>query len=438
MSGLSEKELLLLSNYLYFDKCTEYGTINEMLEDCRGADGNISADKVAALGLGGCMSTQEAVDIIAGMDGCSESFKNLSASRSLDAGGIRAVCFEAGDNSATIVFRGTGGDYEPWADNVRGEFLSDTKMQKLADDFVRYDCGVYDDITVSGHSKGGNLAQYVSILNDGRVNRCVSFDGQGFGHEFINRYREEIMRAGSRIKSISAHNDYVNILLTAIAGERIYVKNLYNDPVGAHSSYALYKSCEFDGAGNIMNTAGQGFIAKTADAYAAGITGLMDALPNGGGTLFGELLAANVAAFFSSEMSDEFEHDKKEKAGSEVAKYIASLAGMNTDGTFENISLAADEVYVDPAGLMKTAEMLSGLFDEAAKISDRLIELRHEINYKAASKLAVDIILNKTEKMLSENAGSIKERAEDLEEISGLYSSRESQILGCIGSIAFA
>ena len=36
---MSEKELLLLSNYVYLDKCTEYGTIGEMLDSCRSENG---------------------------------------------------------------------------------------------------------------------------------------------------------------------------------------------------------------------------------------------------------------------------------------------------------------------------------------------------------------------------------------------------------------
>lgn len=37
----------------------------------------------------------------------------------------------------------------------------------------------YDSITVTGHSKGGNKAQYVTVLSD-KVDRCISMDGQGF------------------------------------------------------------------------------------------------------------------------------------------------------------------------------------------------------------------------------------------------------------------
>ena len=51
----------------------------------------------------------------------------------------------------------------------------------------------YDSITVAGHSKGGNKAQYVTVLSD-KVDRCISMDGQGFSQEFIDKYYAEIQK----------------------------------------------------------------------------------------------------------------------------------------------------------------------------------------------------------------------------------------------------
>ncbi|MCR5508500.1 MAG: DUF2974 domain-containing protein [Lachnospiraceae bacterium] len=428
MSAFSEKELLLLSNYLYFDKCTAYETVNDMLNDCRGADGIISEEKAAALGIGGCMSSSDGCRILNDMDGCSDGFKSLRVVRSIDEGGIRAICFQSSDGNAAVVFRGTGGSYEAWADNVRGEYLSDTDIQKLADDFIRYDCGSFDDITVAGHSKGGNLAQYVTVLNPERVNGCVSFDGQGFGQEFINRYDDSIACVRDRIKSVSAHNDYVNILLNPIASERIYVKNRYSDAVGCHSSYALYDSCEFDDSGNIVNTAGQSWVIKDASAMLSAMTSGIDRLPDDGSRTVSEFLAANVASIFSSEMSDEYESSMKAAAGRNVLRYLGELSGLAEGEDNGYVWLITDEVYVDTRRLKEAAELLHDIHRSMEAAAGNMAEIRLSIDYRAASRLAVDVILYKAEEDMERYAKLMLQRAVALDQIIRLYSEREASI----------
>lgn len=73
-------------------------------------------------------------------------------------------------------------------------------------------------IIVSGHSKGGNKAQFVTI-NSELVTQCYSFDGQGFSPEAITMFQSHFPNyetRRSKIYSISADNDYVNVL-----GERL-------------------------------------------------------------------------------------------------------------------------------------------------------------------------------------------------------------------------
>ena len=73
-------------------------------------------------------------------------------------------------------------------------------------------------VIVSGHSKGGNKAQFVAINSD-LPTECYSFDGQGFSPEAIEMFKAhfpDYNTRRSRIYSISADNDYVNVL-----GERL-------------------------------------------------------------------------------------------------------------------------------------------------------------------------------------------------------------------------
>jgi len=117
---------------------------------------------------------------------------------------------KSGDS--VVTFHGTYTS-EHWYDNGTGLGTSDTKAQKEALEYIN--SLPYDDITVVGHSKGGNLSQYVTITSD-KVNRCVSMDGQGFSQEFIDKYWAEINLKGDKITNYSLDTDFVHILLYPI------------------------------------------------------------------------------------------------------------------------------------------------------------------------------------------------------------------------------
>lgn len=154
---------------------------------------------------------------------------------------VKAICFtEPGsEGEAIVAFRGTSGQRE-WEDNSDGLYSADTECQKEALAYI--ESLPYDDITVTGHSKGGNKAQYVTILSD-KVNRCVSMDGQGFSPEFLNKYYAEIERKGGCIVNYYLEGDFVNILLFPVPGsDRICIVRR-DDVTGAknHSPGAFYE-----------------------------------------------------------------------------------------------------------------------------------------------------------------------------------------------------
>ncbi|WP_160323683.1 Mbeg1-like protein, partial [Defluviitalea phaphyphila] len=100
----------------------------------------------------------------------------------------------------------------------------DTTQQKFSLAYIN--SLEYDNITVTGHSKGGNKAMYVAILSD-KVDRCMSLEGQGFNDKFCEKYEEEIAKNKYKIKSIASSSgflcgDPVKGLLIPIAGTEEY------------------------------------------------------------------------------------------------------------------------------------------------------------------------------------------------------------------------
>lgn len=148
---------------------------------------------------------------------------------------IHCLVFEDPNDSqhAIVAFNGTTGS-EEWVDNVEGLNRSDTDAQVNAKNFVN---GLdYDNITVVGHSKGGNKAMYVAVTCE-KVDKCVSYDGQGFSQEFIDKYSIEIQNNAHKITNYSLKNDYVHILMFPVPGAtQIYMEpgNRVNKPGGAH------------------------------------------------------------------------------------------------------------------------------------------------------------------------------------------------------------
>lgn len=434
MSELSEKELLLLSNYMYLDKCTEYRTINEMLDSCRSENGWIDESRMDGLGYGGGMTRTECRKLLQEMDSASEDFKKLSVVRKIDEPELRAVCFEGPDNDGhvTVAFRGTGGTYKAWADNVRGGYMQDTDIQKMADDFIRYECGVYESVTVTGHSKGGNLAGYTTVTNRDRVRSCIAFDPQGYGVDFRKAYEAKVRDASYNIRIVCAHNDMVNPLLCQIAHEIVYVRNERNGPVGRHGSFALLEACEFDDEGNIINaTAKREFLMDGLSGLTRCAQAAMNMLPNDGDERVSEFLASVAAGVLSEDASAEYRKEQIKESAASLAGYCLNTVGIDTESD-PGVKLITESIYADTAGIKGTAAMMQKMHEELAGLKDRLTELRLNISYRAAGRLAVEIRLKALEGRLDEEVKKLGDLKTCLEGIAAMIESCESDITGKI------
>ena len=151
-------------------------------------------------------------------------------------------------NEVYVIFGGNyaQGEYEyngkemcTWADNFIGAFVEKTEEQERALDFYKEAISAAKDylnnnnidtsnleITVSGHSAAGNMAQYVTVMYDGpdSISRCVSVDGQGFSQEFIDKHSSEIAANASKITSILPSTSIVGSLMNRLPGiQQIYI-----------------------------------------------------------------------------------------------------------------------------------------------------------------------------------------------------------------------
>lgn len=220
MSKLTYEELILLDNliYLKWNAKEDEKLINIVYDLLNYKQFDSLMDAV-----GSCIvriSTEEWFEILKQIIS-KPNFRNLRM-KNVDSyiKGMRFACFVDDENNATVVFRGTATVNE-WKDNGEGAYKYETIEQVDALNFIN--SLEYDNITVTGHSKGGNNAQYVTVLSP-KITRCISVNGQGFSDEFVSKYKEEINQNYSKVISINAKYDYVNCLFNSIAGKCYYIQ----------------------------------------------------------------------------------------------------------------------------------------------------------------------------------------------------------------------
>ena len=130
------------------------------------------------------------------------------------------ILFTDSNNKALVVFKGT--DKYEWHDNAAGGQwdVAETEQQRNANDFITNNCKEYEKVIVSGHSKGGNKAQYVAILNV-LVDQAYSFDGQGMGYNFILKNKKLINENADKITMYNYSSDFVNPLFINLGIKKV-------------------------------------------------------------------------------------------------------------------------------------------------------------------------------------------------------------------------
>lgn len=138
-------------------------------------------------------------------------------------GGVRPD----GTSSYYVGFQGT--QEKEWLDNGEGMAQISTTQQRDAAQYFdsmveKFHITESDNLVVTGHSKGGNKAQYVTLASENAdlVDSCVALDGQGFSPEAVamwERYPDVYEARRDKIILVAGANDYVHVLGTRVAKE---------------------------------------------------------------------------------------------------------------------------------------------------------------------------------------------------------------------------
>ena len=166
-----------------------------------------------------------------------------------------ACAFEDPENgNVYVAYRGTGDG--KWVDNGVGLTEKSTVMQDEAleyfDHVIENDIKTNGKIIVTGHSKGGNEAQYVTLKSKYgyMIDNCYSIDGQGFSKAAVESFKERgedyYYDQLSKMYSINGENDYVHDLGIRVIPD----ENTYFIETGAESFagyHSIHNMIEGDG-----------------------------------------------------------------------------------------------------------------------------------------------------------------------------------------------
>lgn len=332
MAELTEEQLLLLNNLMYYSGSAENKTIEEIANDI--------LDGVDVSDLSGGFEKQpdEMLDIVNAILEDPE-LCSMKVVESIHDDGVHAACVVDSNGNATVSIRGTGGTYEAWSDNLEGAYGVGTEIQKhFVEDFMADVAKNYDNITITGHSKGGNLAQYATIMMGDEIDRCVSFDGQGFNEEFCSTYADEIAVARDKITSICGDKDYVNILLESVAGETVYLETAEGE--NYHSAHALWEANEGQLVdGKYCNTVDQNPWFTALDAVADVLVKEINDMPDSAEVPLVNLLGSIVGIAFDKSMSlENLENENWEHVVKNVLDVILkTLPQTNAESKFHDL-----------------------------------------------------------------------------------------------------
>lgn len=180
-----------------------------------------------------------------------------------------ACAFKDKNGNIYFSYRGTGDG--KWLDNGDAMTKEESQMQACAREYFdsvieKYGWQNYRDgkIIVTGHSKGGNSAQFVAMTSKYAylIDSCYSFDGQGFSNEAIvemqnifkkkygANWRAEYEKQINKLYSINGENDYVHKLGNIIINPNntFYVKITTDKegPMEWHSLEYLFSDGKFN------------------------------------------------------------------------------------------------------------------------------------------------------------------------------------------------
>ena len=188
--------------------------------------------------------------VLQAIRGDSELMKmQISATHQMDghATGYTAILVDSSTKKAIVVCRGSS-TAKDWGDNVRlakdgdgSDGVSSRQQEsvlKFYQDWRKNQGKEYNDIVAIGHSKGGNNATYLTIMDDS-IRKSFTVNAPGFSDKFFEKYRDRIERNGLKVYNNNTENDIVGTIMNQVGHKKYYSQLSHNGFIDTHVISAI-------------------------------------------------------------------------------------------------------------------------------------------------------------------------------------------------------
>lgn len=270
----------------------------------------------------------------------------------------------------------------------------------------------YDKLTMTGHSLGGNLAEYATIVSykyglDENIEQCASMDGPGFSEEFINKYSDKIQK----MADVMYHPrwSFVGTMLNDLPGVKYRYVKVSNE---ANSLDKAKYNCltrhdtkylVFDGNGSLTEDKQDGLSMVTSV-----ISEGMDHLPTPIGNAWITVVSGALIGFTWAR--ENFLNEDGTISNTGLGIVAASVGTIAAFG-FNTVAMAVAGVVVAMVAVVAVAVVTELVYDAVSAAADTICEAVSKIcdwvseKYQQFAK-AVKSIIDKVKNQIKSNYNS--------------------------------
>ncbi len=374
--------------------------------------------------------------------------------------GFACCTIQTSDGHAVIAYRGSEGFETDLGNGINDWVRADigllnsvqTSQHAEVERFLDSRKGLLSQysLAMTGHSLGGNLAEYGTIVSgkyglDGNVVQCLSMDGPGFSDEFASEYAAEIARMSDRMEHLQW--SFVGSMLTGLPGVEQRIGSVEN--TDGNDNFMVYrhdpKYLQFDSDGSVK-PGSVDWLALLSGVTSKGIDNMDPAKGNiiktiiqGGALLYfmyinREHLREQLGDWFKAQFAPD-----PQKRGSGGGHGFGGGGGHGFGGGKANVIRVSTEDMART--VLKYQEERGRLMDALGICSNAARELAR--SWAGPSFLAMSVRLDGAYKNLSKSLEKIDDAIDELKSTINIMDSAESSAASSaaaldIGSSPFA
>lgn len=229
LDPLNEIDALIFSEFSYIDyNILAEDKLNKGLLTIAEAAGLLKEADREHFMPSGYLHHEDAYDLIKEA-GSSKRFKDVVIANDLKSFSIEKVfqfgstAFHLNGKPFFIAFEGTGLRNLGWKEDLQMTYLPEIPSQKKALIYLKEHFEKYPyNVSIGGHSKGGNIAVYAAIFLEEKqpfIDKIYSFDSPGFPKEMLKE--EGYMKIKDKIEAYIPQDSVVGLLLHKLEEHKI-------------------------------------------------------------------------------------------------------------------------------------------------------------------------------------------------------------------------